>query len=117
VRSLNVLDGQGRVLASSHDELLGQDFGRRDYFQMARTGMAPETLLVSRPFQGALGGWVLVLGRTLTAADGSFDGLLTASLNPEYLHVVLQSVRYASDPVHLAHAWRRPAPDGAGRRQ
>ncbi len=97
VRSLNVLDGQGRVLASSHDEALGQDFGRRDYFQMARTGMAPETLLVSRPFQGALGGWVLVLGRTLTAADGSFDGLLTASLNPEYLHVVLQSVRYASD--------------------
>lgn len=97
VRSLNLLDAQGRVQASSHDELLGQGFGQRDYMQSARSGLPPETLLVSRPFEGALGGWVLVLGRSLQAADGGFDGLLTASLNPEYLHVVLQSVRYAPD--------------------
>lgn len=97
VRSLNLLDAQGRVQASSHDELLGLDFGQRDYVRSARSGLAPGTLQVSRPFQGALGGWVLVLGRSLQAPDGSFDGLLTASLNPEYLQVVLQSVRYAPD--------------------
>ncbi|HQQ69696.1 MAG TPA: diguanylate cyclase [Alicycliphilus sp.] len=104
VRSLNVLDAQGRVQASSHGVLLGQGFGHRAYVQHARDGLGPDTLLVSQPFEGALGGWVLVLARSLTAADGSYDGLLTASLNPEYLHVVLQSVRYADDLfTALAH--------------
>lgn len=53
---------------------------------------------------GMLGGWVLVLGRTVPGADGAFGGLLVAALDVEHFQTLLQSVRYAPDMrVSLSH--------------
>ena len=104
VRTFNLLDGQGRVLASSAADVLGRDLSGREYFQTAKQSGQTDALLVARPFFGMLGGWVLVLGRTVPGADGAFGGLLVAALDVEHFQTLLQSVRYAPDMrVSLSH--------------
>ena len=104
VRNFLQLDADGRVLASSTPGLLGRDLNQRDYFQAAlHTGQA-DTLVVSRPFFGALGDWVLVLGRAVRTANGAFGGVVAATLDVQHFHALLQSVRYAPDMrVSMSH--------------
>ncbi len=108
VRTLVVLDAQGRVVATSRDELANQSFEWRDYFQSARAA-SPETLVVAQPFHAVLGGWLLPLARTVPAPDGSFGGAVLATLDPEQFHTLLESVRYAPDMVTvLTHGDGQP---------
>ena len=72
VRTFSLLDADGRVLASSAADLVGRDLSRREYFQTAKQIGQTDALLVGRPFFGMLGGWVLVLGRTVPGADGAW---------------------------------------------
>ena len=104
VRTFSLLDADGRVLASSAADLVGRDLSGREYFQTAKQIGQTDALLVGRPFFGMLGGWVLVLGRTVPGADGAFGGLLVAALDVEHFQTLLQSVRYAPDMrVSLRH--------------
>ena len=104
VRTFSLLDADGRVLASSAADLVGRDLSGREYFQTAKQIGQTDALLVGRPFFGMLGGWVLVLGRTVPGADGAFGGLLVAALDVEHFQTLLQSVRYAPDMrVSLSH--------------
>jgi len=104
VRTFSLLDADGRVLASSAADLVGRDLSGREYFQTAKQIGQTDALLVGQPFFGMLGGWVLVLGRTVPGADGAFGGLLVAALDVEHFQTLLQSVRYAPDMrVSLSH--------------
>lgn len=104
VRSFSLLDAQGRVLASSAADVAGRDLSQREYFQTALRAGHSEALIVGQPVFGMLGGWVLVLGRTVADADGAFAGLLVAALDVEHFQTLLQSVRYAPDMrVSLSH--------------
>ncbi len=123
VRTLNVLDARGRVLASSRPELVGQDAGDRDYFRAARAATSADTLIVGRPFMApGSTSWYLTLGRVVPAADGSFGGTVMATLDPEQFLTLLESVRYAGDMrsglVHgdgqrFLMASEQPGPPGA----
>ena len=97
VRSLSVLDARGRVTASSRPELQGEDFSQRPYFLAARAARAPGTLVVSPPFRGALGDWVIVLARAVPGPGGALGGLVSATLDPGEFTTLLASVRYAPD--------------------
>ncbi len=105
IRSLLILDRDGIVRASNRPELIGRDFSRRAYFKVPMRGNAPGMLYLTPPFYSVLGTYVMNLSRALQDPEGEFDGVLTASLDPEYFTTLLQSVRYALDMrVYIAHS-------------
>ncbi|MBS0609405.1 MAG: diguanylate cyclase [Proteobacteria bacterium] len=97
VQRLNLLDAEGRVLASSRPEIVGRDLSQREYFQVAARAPSPDTLVVGRPLEGMQGDWVLVLGRVVPGGEGGFDGMFAATLDTGHFKTLLQSVRYAPD--------------------
>jgi len=96
-RTMLVLDAQGKVLAASRAEILGRDFGEREYFQRPRTRPDPRTLYISAPFTTTLGVYSINVVRAIVGPGGVFEGAVTATLDPAYFEVVLRSVLYAPD--------------------
>ena len=100
VRTLNVLDQEGVVVASSRRELLGQNAGFRDYFRAARAARSSQALVVSAPFLAMQdGGWYMTLARVAVRPGGGFGGVVMATLDPEQFSTLLDSVRYEPDMV------------------
>jgi PAS domain S-box-containing protein len=97
VRTLLVLDAEGRAIASNRPELVGQDFSQRTYFQRARREPQPEVLAVSPPFRSVLGVFSVNLSRTVVDEQGRFVGIVGATLDPTYFRTVLRSGIYADD--------------------
>ena len=97
VRTMLVLDASGKVIISSRPELMGRAFFDREFFSVARQRPDPKRLYVSAPFKTTLDTWVINVVRTRHDADGSFQGILSASLEAEDLGLMLNSVRYADD--------------------
>lgn len=97
VRTLLILDGEGRAVASSRPELRGEDFAYRDYFKTARAKPDPDTLFVSAPFQTTLGVYGINVARAVAAGRGELNGLIVATLDPEYFRTLMASVNYAPD--------------------
>lgn len=104
VRTLLLTDANGRVLASNHAELLGMDFHQRGYFQAPLQHPDMERLYVGEPFQTVLNVFAMNVVRMIPAANGAFNGVVSASLNPDEFDTLLSSVRYAPDVwTALAH--------------
>lgn len=97
VRTLMVLNAHGIVTASNREQIVGLDFNYRDYFQAPLRNPNPEVLYVSPPFKTVLGVFAINVSRAITAQDGRFDGIVTATLDPEEFEVLMNSVRYAPD--------------------
>jgi len=97
VRSLAVLDKDGTVRITNQDALIGRNFRDREYFRIARDSPSPDRLYVGKPFVSALGVYTFQLGRMATTKDGTFNGVVVATLDPQELEIALESVRYASD--------------------
>lgn len=95
VKYLSLLDARGVIVASSEPSLVGAVSAERPYFSEAERAASARTLVVSPPFRGALGGWVLVLARQVVDGDGRFAGVLAAALDADYFRTLLQSLRYA----------------------
>ena len=55
VRTMQVMDTEGVVLATSRPEILGKNFSQRDYFKQAKASANPDTLYVSPPFKTTTG--------------------------------------------------------------
>lgn len=104
VRTLLILDAQGNVLASNQDTLLGKNFAERDYFQVAARNPNIDTLYLGPPFRTALGAFGMNMVRTVRGPNGEFAGIVSATLSPDELTRMLESVRYAPDTwAALAH--------------
>ena len=97
VQTLLILDRSGRVLASSHPELMGRDFGDQAYFAAARAQTDAQQLLLSPPLVGPLGQHAMNLTAVLQGADGTFGGVVTATLDPDFFRSVLRATQYAPD--------------------
>ncbi len=99
VRSMHILDAEGRVLATSRDPAtLGRSFGQRELFTRVRAHPDPAILYLSPPYTSQREGLLTVnAGRAVIDAQGAFAGVVTAALEPEYFEVVLRSVLYAPD--------------------
>ena len=99
VRSMHILDAEGRVVATSRDPAtLGRSFAQRDLFKIPRNRPDLATLYLSPPYTTQREGLLTVnAGRALIDASGAFAGVVTAALEPEYFEVVLRSVLYAPD--------------------
>ncbi|MDC6170512.1 bifunctional diguanylate cyclase/phosphodiesterase [Paucibacter sp. XJ19-41] len=104
VRVLMLVDAQGRVRASSVPQLLGLDVRSRDYFSVPQQRPDPGLLYVSPPFRSVMGVHTLTLARALFDAQGRFEGVVTASLDPDYFRLVLETAQPSPDTWSaLAH--------------
>ena len=97
VRTLFITNADGTIEISNRPELEGNNFSHRDYFQTPKKAARSNLLYISSPFQSVLGTYVINLSRIITKPDGSFDGIVSAAINPDYFKVLLQSVLYAQD--------------------
>ncbi len=97
LRTLNIIDAQGRLRASNRSELIGTDLSHREYFQQAKARPDRETLYVSRPFETLLGVYAINVSRAIVGPRGEFAGLVTATLNPDYFRSLMSSVLYTPD--------------------
>src|SRR5690606_36245348 len=61
VRTLNVLDASGTVIASNRAELAGKNFADRQYFTMLTQTPDPGDLYLSQPFASVLGAYSMNL--------------------------------------------------------
>ncbi len=97
VRALSVLDAQGRITFSSRSELIGRECQSWAYFQESLRLEQRQMLLLSPPFELDNGQAVMVLARPLPSADGSFQGVMSAHLNPDDFRALLRSALYTTD--------------------
>lgn len=105
VRTINVLDGSGRVLASNRENVIGIYLSQREYFQTAVQRADPDALYLSEPFKTVLGVYSLNLVKVIVDPEGAVTHVITATLEPEFFQVLLSSVRFADDVwVALAHS-------------
>jgi diguanylate cyclase (GGDEF)-like protein/PAS domain S-box-containing protein len=97
VRTLLVTDAQGTVLAANRDQLIGGNFGHRDYVFVPRQNPHPETVYVSPPFMSSLGAFAMNLSMAVIGRNGEFGGVASATLDPEFFSILMASVIYAPD--------------------
>ena len=80
---LSIIDKDGYLRASTSDSAAGRLWlGDRAHF-LAHANGGPDALFVSQPVVGRVSGrWSIQLTRRIEAADGSFAGVVVASLDP-----------------------------------
>lgn len=95
VRTMIITDSEGTVYASNRPQLIGLNFREREYFKAASQGRNPAMLYVSPPFETILGVYAMNAVRAVLDAQGRFVGIVSATLDPEFISVLLNSVLYA----------------------
>ncbi len=121
VRTLLVVDGNGRAIASNRKELVGGDWREGERYRTIRGRPDAALVYLSAPFLTPLGNWTISVGRAVLDRQGAFDGYVLAILDPEFFGSLLESARYAPDMVAaLVHGsgtvvYRIPGPGGAAR--
>ncbi len=104
IRTINVMDAKGRVIASNQPALIGRDLGYREYFQAVKQRPDADALYVSPPFQTVLGVFAINISRMIPGPRGEFAGIMSVTLDPEYFRTLMMSVQYAPDMwVSVAH--------------
>ena len=97
VQAMQVLAPDGRVLAASRPEFVGRDFSGHAGFQQVRSRPDARQLSLSEPYLGESGDYAINLTMAVVAADRSFGGAISATLEPSYFRTLLQSTLYAPD--------------------
>ena len=104
IRTINILDGSGNVLTSGRPELVGQNFGARPYFITAMGLTDTKVLVISPPFTTSLGVWSMNIALAIDASDRGAARVITATIDPNYINILLESVIYAPSMwVSLVH--------------
>jgi PAS domain S-box-containing protein len=100
VGSISVTDDAGTITASTFPRIVGQS--RADLFLFKHLSGTPQsTLVADAPFKSLRddGRMLIPLGRRLHAADGTFAGVVVATLVPDQLRGFYQSVNVGPNGV------------------
>ena len=97
VRTFLVLNAQGNATASNREELVGKNFAQREYFQAHLRFKNPQLLHVSEPFLSLMNNYVMSLTRAIIGPKGEFLGVISATVDPTDMQILLNSVRYTDD--------------------
>jgi PAS domain S-box-containing protein len=100
VGSISIIDASGTITASTFPGIVGQS--RRDLFLFQHLSSTPQSALVAdAPFKSLRddGRLLIPLGRRLHAADGTFVGIVVATLVPDQLRGFYQSVNVGPNGV------------------
>ena len=97
LRTMQFLDRNGRVVGSNVTELVGLAFGESEYFVEARARPDRQRLHLSAPFLSGPGVFSMNLTIAVVGGDGAFNGVVTATLDPDYFRTALHSSLYTRD--------------------
>ncbi|MGK5051868.1 response regulator [Janthinobacterium sp. RB2P8] len=97
VRTVLVIDAQGKPIATNIAELANQDFSRRGYFQTARDAPDARMLYISAPFHSFKGDLVITASRMVQDKQGRFAGVVVATFDREYFTAKFRTAMYAAD--------------------
>ena len=97
VRTMLVIDANGKPIATNIAELADQDFSRRSYFQTARDAPDARMLYISAPFHSFKGDLVITASRMVQDRQGRFAGVVLATFDPEYFTAKFRTAMYAPD--------------------
>ncbi|WP_304796634.1 sensor domain-containing diguanylate cyclase [Lacisediminimonas sp.] len=104
VRTMTVMDPSGTVIASNRTELVGLNLSAREYVRRVLQQTDPEVLHITPPFKTILGVFSINLLRVKVNAQGQLTNVVTATIDPDFFNILLDSVRYAPDMwTALAH--------------
>jgi diguanylate cyclase (GGDEF)-like protein/PAS domain S-box-containing protein len=92
-----VTDAKGIVTLSDREELIGFNASQREYFQAPLRSSSPKTFFVSSPYRTTLGNFVINVTRAIVGPGGGFAGVVSATVDPVDVQILLNSVRYAAD--------------------
>lgn len=101
IRTLLVVDRNGMIIGSNRKEVVRLNVSNRDYFKNPLHQPDTDVLYVAPPNKSVLGVFVLNLSKIISAADGSFSGVVVAALDPEYFRILMDSVRFAPDMLSV----------------
>jgi PAS domain S-box-containing protein len=109
IHTLLVLDAEGRVVAASRADLIGQDFGARKFFIGAREQPGARWLELDAEADNGHAPYRLGVSRAIVDSRGGFAGVVAAVLDGDFIGSLMESGRYAPDVrLLLAHADGRP---------
>jgi len=97
VRTLSILNANGIVIHANRDEIIGENFSGREYFQATVNNQNPTLLHLSPPFRTVLGVYSINVTKSILDSQGRFNGVVSATLDPDYFNTLLESVRYTPD--------------------
>jgi len=106
VGSLNVTDASGTIRHSTFPSLVGQS--RRDDFLFTQLAHeSNDAIIADKPFRSRIDQRIIIpLGRRLTAADGSFQGTVVATLVPADFADFYSSVDVGNENGHAVEGRR-----------
>lgn len=97
VRTVSIFNTEGTVISSNRPELVGKNLSYRDYFKTVQQHPDADTLYVSAPFHTLLGVFGTNISRMIPGPHGEFDGIVSATLEPGYFKILMNSVLYSPD--------------------
>jgi len=97
VRSISVMDANGKVALTTLSALSGFDGSQRPYYTVPHTADDKQRLFIQGPIKAATGAVTLFASRAKPLVDGAWDGVVLASLPPAYFSAILASVRPQDD--------------------
>lgn len=104
IRTFAVLDAKGVCQLSNQSGLLGMDLSKRSYFLDAAAKPDKAPLHVAPPYRTVLGAWAVTISRAIIGPQGQFDGVVVATLSPDYFETLMQNLSYSPDMrVSLVH--------------
>jgi len=104
VRTVFTVDRTGIVRHANRKMLIGADLSGEACFQSAVKNPDPAVLFVTPPFTTSSGVWGMNLVLVMRDDDDRFNGIVVATLNPEYFKTLLGSINYSPDMwAALAH--------------
>jgi diguanylate cyclase (GGDEF)-like protein/PAS domain S-box-containing protein len=94
---LSIVGADGYLRASSLPDWKPVWLGDREHFRI-HVDSRDDTLFISKPVQGRVTGQpAILISRRIERADGSFDGIITARLDPNYFARLYDSVEVGAD--------------------
>lgn len=104
IRSLFIVEASGAIISSGMEDALGQNASDWNYAYIPDINPRPDVLYVSPPFKSNQGSWIIALSRVIFKADGEYGGVVTATLDLQYFHSILNTARYAPNSwVRIVH--------------
>lgn len=117
VRTLLVVNADGKVLASNRTELLEKSMYGSERYLAISTNPHPDLLYLSPPFLTPLSNWAISASKMLVKGNNEFNGYVLAVMDPSYFGSMMQSILYTEDTrATLLHSdgkvvMRQPDPE------
>lgn len=97
IHALAIADESGAIVVSNIDGNAGQRLDESESFAALRQHPDPDVLYLGRPYTSRQGTWTFDITRCIVDSQGSFTGVVTASVDPDFFSALMKAVLYAPD--------------------